>query len=121
MRNVIIACAVLGIVTVAATLAVGHRTFGSPRATAEYGRRLMTQTPRYLAQYMGNRLSCASCHIHAGGEPRALSLISAVDQPHGKPSRTASTIAWSAVNLNCHPAPRRRGDGRHDCVAAVPG
>jgi thiosulfate dehydrogenase len=80
MRTAVIACAVIGIVTVAATLAVGHRTFGSQRATEEYGQQLMTQTPRYLGRFMGNRLACASCHIRAGAEPGELSLVSAVDR-----------------------------------------
>ncbi len=67
MKTAIIASAVIGIVTVTATLAVGHGKSG--RATAEYGRSLMT--------------ACSSCHAHAGAEPGELTLLDAISHYPG--------------------------------------
>jgi thiosulfate dehydrogenase len=81
-------CAAIGTITVAATLAAGHLTGGRPsaRATQEYGKRLIAQTSEYLGpdvadpamRFTRSRLSCASCHIRAGAEPGALSLVDAI-------------------------------------------
>lgn len=84
-------CALVGLITVAGTLAFGR--IGTPvqrvpvaaggmGATEEYGRRLISQTTEYLGpdvsdpkmRHMNSRLACASCHIGAGVEPGNLSL-----------------------------------------------
>ncbi len=69
MKTAVISCLAIGVVTVAATLAVGHAK--SDRATAEYGRRLMLAT-------IPHRLACASCHLEAGAEPGELTLVNAI-------------------------------------------
>jgi len=69
MKIVMITCAAIGLVTVAATIAVGH--VKSERATEEFGKRLMTG-------FLPHRLACASCHIDAGAEPGDLSLADAI-------------------------------------------
>lgn len=71
MRAAIIVCAAIGIVTTAATLAIGHAK--PERATEEYGRRLMNAMAPH-------RLACSSCHIDAGAEPGDLTLVNAVRQ-----------------------------------------
>lgn len=52
-------------------------------ATAEYGRRLLRDTPELLGQdhpdperrMIGNRLACASCHLEVGTKPGTLTLL----------------------------------------------
>lgn len=75
LGSVALVCAAIGAVTVAATLVAVHAK--PERATAEYGKRLMAATPEYLGQFIPNRLACGSCHINAGAEPGALSLVNA--------------------------------------------
>src|SRR5579863_4044956 len=91
MGKVAALCALVGLITVAVTLAFGraslpvHRVTpaaGGIGATEEYGRRLISQTTEYLGpdvanpkmRDMASRLACASCHIGAGVEPGNLSL-----------------------------------------------
>jgi len=94
--------ALIGLITVAVTLAFGHNSVSKPRkATEDYGQRLISQTTEYLSQHMNSRLACASCHIGAGDEPGNLSLAVAITKyprvsPRSgarKPFRTASTAA----------------------------
>ncbi len=85
---VMIACAAIGAVTVVATMALGHAgaAHTASTATADYGERLMTRTTAWLGpdvtdpkmRYTRSRLACASCHLGAGAEPGALSLVDAV-------------------------------------------
>lgn len=94
MGMVIALCALIGVISVAGTLAFGRVSFPSNRvatpsgsigATEEYGKRLISETPEYLGpdvtdpkmRYMDSRLACASCHIGAGVEPGNLSLATA--------------------------------------------
>ena len=52
-------------------------------ATEEYGRRLLSETPRLLGpdhpdpdrRYTQSRLACSSCHLEAGADPGMLSLL----------------------------------------------
>ena len=89
-------CALVGAVTVGATITIsGRRDTGAretvPRiATEEYGRRLIAQTSEMMGpdhpdpamRYSGTRLACASCHLGAGTEPGTLSLLqSAANYP----------------------------------------
>jgi thiosulfate dehydrogenase len=84
MKTVIALCALIGIITVAATLVIGHEA--STTATAEYGERLVAHTQQYLGpdapdprmRFTMSRRACASCHIGAGNEPGELSLIAAI-------------------------------------------
>ncbi|NOT43655.1 MAG: c-type cytochrome [Acidobacteria bacterium] len=54
-----------------------------PVASEEYGRRLVARTAELLGQdqadpalrYIDSRLNCASCHLSAGAEPGALTLL----------------------------------------------
>jgi len=94
MGMVMALCALVGLITVAVTLAFGRinvppqrvpAAVGGIGATEEYGRRLISQTSEYLGpdvadpkmRHMNNRLACASCHIGAGVEPGNLSLATA--------------------------------------------
>ncbi len=96
MKLVMALCALVGLVTVAVTLAFGRASVPAPRtaaatspggpgATEEYGKRLIAQTSEYLGpdvpnasmRSMDSRLACASCHIGAGLEPGNLSLATA--------------------------------------------
>src|ERR1019366_4165600 len=91
MGMVMALCALVGLITVAVTLAGGRvsvpvqrvpTSAGGIGATEEYGRRLISQTSEYLGpdvadpkmRKMDSRLACASCHIGAGVEPGNLSL-----------------------------------------------
>lgn len=91
MGIVMALCALVGLITVAVTLAFGRvsvpaqkapEAAGGIGATEEYGRRLISQTSEYLGpdvadpkmRHMNSRLACASCHIGAGVEPGNLSL-----------------------------------------------
>ena len=90
-------CALVGLISVAATLASGRMSLPSERAarfsvsigaTEEYGKRLVTETQEYLGpdvadlkmRRMDSRLACASCHIGAGVEPGNLSLATAFNK-----------------------------------------
>jgi len=95
MGPVLAVCALVGIVTVAATVASGRATrvierqnpAGPPAViTAQYGKRVIAQTTEVLGpdvtdakmRYTASRLACASCHIAAGIEPGNLSLATAI-------------------------------------------
>ena len=97
MGKVVAFCALVGLITVAVTLALGRVSVptqrapsapGSIGATEEYGRRLISQTTEYLGpdvpdpkmRHMNSRLACASCHIGAGVEPGNLSLATAFNR-----------------------------------------
>ena len=83
----------IGTITVVATLASVRP---SPKATQEYGKRLIDRTTEYLGpdvadagmRFTRSRLACASCHIRAGAEPGELSLVAADRTAgHGKNHR----------------------------------
>jgi thiosulfate dehydrogenase len=92
MGVVSIVCAAIGIATVAGTLALGSRFLPSPDKAAadkgdeEYGKRLIAHTTEFLGpdvadvrmRFTDSRLACGSCHIDAGAEPGALSLVAAI-------------------------------------------
>jgi thiosulfate dehydrogenase len=89
MAAVIGFCALIGTITVVATLASVRP---SAKATQEYGRRLLAQTTEYLGpdvtdagmRFTRSRLACASCHIRAGAESGELSLVAATGAGHEK-------------------------------------
>ncbi len=83
-----IACGVLGVVTVAVVLTIGTRnaTEGGVDvsvASEEYGRRLIAHTSELLGpdhpnperRYIKSRLNCGSCHLGTGTEPGTLTLL----------------------------------------------
>ncbi|HWE51984.1 MAG TPA: c-type cytochrome [Bryobacteraceae bacterium] len=87
----IAACALLGALTVGATLRYGSQAPEKPHdvpviATEEYGKRLLAQTQELLGpdvadpklRYISSRLSCGSCHLGTGAEAGTLSLPDAV-------------------------------------------
>jgi len=84
MKTVVALCAAIGVITVAATMATGHR--GPIVADSEYGERLVTDTQQYLGpdapdprmRFTATRRACASCHIGAGREQGELSLVGAI-------------------------------------------
>lgn len=39
------------------------------------GQRIFERTPRYAAQYVGNQMNCADCHLQAGREPYSAPLV----------------------------------------------
>ena len=88
---ILVLCAILGTITITATIMFG-RTVTTPRrdtasadSTETYGKQLITQTSEYMGpdvsdrkmRKMDSRLACASCHIGAGIEPGNLSLATA--------------------------------------------
>jgi len=110
----VVACCVLGVVALAISLMLARRTMGSRvaqvaviPATEEYGYRLMAQTSELMgpdlpdpsSRYAGNRLSCESCHVHAGAEPGSLSLFGAV-RNYPKFSARTATIRTLEVRIN---------------------
>ena len=106
MGKIVALCCVVGGVIIGVTLTLGTRTFMASRgtpvvpaaATEEYGYRLMAQTPELMGpdvpdpnlRYSGNRLSCGSCHVHAGDEPGSLSLLGAIRNYPKFSARTAA-------------------------------
>jgi len=92
--KVVAMSALIGLITIAVTLAFGRVGIPAPKApaatgaTEEYGRRLISQTTEYLGpdvanpnmRHMNSRLACASCHLGAGAEPGTLSLSTAFDR-----------------------------------------
>jgi thiosulfate dehydrogenase len=94
---VVALCVLIGLISVAVTLALGRGSLPSVRtvrpsasigATEEYGKRLIVQTSEYLGpdvadpkmRNMDGRLACASCHIGAGVDPGNLSLATAFNR-----------------------------------------
>jgi thiosulfate dehydrogenase len=82
----VVICAVVGVITVAAT--VSRSRASSPAsaadaATEDYGRQLIAQTSLLLGpdqddparRYSGSRLACGSCHLGTGTEPGTLTLL----------------------------------------------
>jgi len=80
--------AALGAAAIGATVAIDRMrasSADSPPATvtAEYGRRLLRETARFLGpdhedpemRYSGTRMACASCHLEIGTDPGTLSLL----------------------------------------------
>jgi thiosulfate dehydrogenase len=82
----VVICAVVGVITVAATVS-RSRTFdaapAADTATEDYGRQLIAQTSLLLGpdqddparRYSGSRLACGSCHLGTGTEPGTLTLL----------------------------------------------
>ncbi|MEQ1758598.1 MAG: c-type cytochrome [Vicinamibacterales bacterium] len=65
------------------TPSTGAAVAEAPAPSEEYGRRLVTRTAELLGEdqadpsrrYIKSRLNCASCHLSAGTEPGALTLL----------------------------------------------
>lgn len=108
-------CALVGLITVAATLTFGKlsttperiATSASIDATEEYGKRLISQTPEYMGpdvgdpdmRRMNSRLACASCHIGAGVEPGNLSLATAFTKyPRVSPRSNGNETIQDRIN-----------------------
>ena len=115
MGKVVALCALLGLISIAATLAFGRVSTSSgrimrpanPGATEEYGKRLIAQTSEYLGpdvadpkmRHMNSRLACASCHIGAGVEPGNLSLATAFTKyPRISPRSGANETIQERIN-----------------------
>ncbi len=88
LAAIVMVCVVAGAAVIAVTLYLVERPAAEARAvpsiaTAEYGRRLLRETPELLGQdhpdperrMIGNRLACASCHLDIGTEPGTLTLL----------------------------------------------
>ena len=84
----IVVCCVIGAGVVGATLYLGREQIAEASAapavaTAEYGRRLLRETPELLGQdhpdperrFIKSRLACASCHLNIGTDPGTLTLL----------------------------------------------
>jgi thiosulfate dehydrogenase len=111
MGCIIAGCLVLGAITVTATIRL-NRTPEEARtipaaATADYGRRLLAETPEYLGpdvadpkmRYTSSRLSCGSCHLGAGAEPGTLSLPDTIKHyPRFSARVGASTSVEDRIN-----------------------
>jgi len=86
-----LACALIGLMTVALALTLDRRSRGDatadvpPVATAEYGARLVADTATYLGpdhedpsmRFSGTRMACTACHLDTGTSPGTLSLLEA--------------------------------------------
>ena len=102
---ILAACAVIGVVTIAATIAFGgglrrESTAAPPRiATEDYGRRLIEHTTEYLGpdvsdpamRYTHSRLACAACHLGAGGDAGVLSLATSATRYPRNAARVGGT------------------------------
>jgi len=89
--RIAIACALIGLVTVALAVTLDRRTREEtpadvpPAATAEYGARLVADTATYLGpdhedpsmRFSGTHMACTSCHLDTGTSPGTLSLLEA--------------------------------------------
>ena len=116
MGVVIALCALVGLITVAATLAFARISSPSERAassassigaTEEYGKRLISQTSEYMGpdaadpqmRHMDSRLACASCHIGAGVDPGNLSLATAFNKyPRISPRSAGNETIQERIN-----------------------
>lgn len=116
MGLVMALCALIGVISVAATLAFGRSSLrsepatppsASVGATEDYGKRLIAQTSEYLGpdvadpqmRRMNSRLACASCHLGAGLEPGNLSLATAFNKyPRISPRTGAKETIQDRVN-----------------------
>jgi len=89
-QKVVLAAAAVGAIIFVLTLYIGpelsNKTEAWPEeATAEYGRRLLRDTARYLGpnhsdpemRFSGTQMACASCHLDIGTKPGTLSLLPA--------------------------------------------
>lgn len=127
MRNVLLACAAIGALTVAGTLSLATRGASAksnappPEATEEYGRRLIDRTSELLGpdvsdpamRYTTSRLACASCHLAVGTEPGTLTLLQTTQHyPRTSARVGAKTDIEDRVNecmqrsMNGKPLPR---------------
>lgn len=88
LAAIVLVCAAFGAAVIGLTLYFVERPATEAGtvpliATAEYGRRLLRDTPELLGQdhpdpqrqMIGNRLACASCHLDVGAEPGTLTLL----------------------------------------------
>ena len=92
LLSAVLACVVVGAVTVAVTVARDRSANASPAgvppiATEDYGRRLIAETsallgpdqPNPAMRYSGSRLACGSCHLGTGTTPGTLSLWQTIE------------------------------------------
>lgn len=130
MTATVLACCVIGAITVGATLTLAHGRLGltsaksskvPANATEEYGRRLIEETSEFLGpdvadpkmRYTQSRLACASCHLGIGTEPGMLTLLLASEHyPRFSARAAAKTDLSDRVNecmqrsMNGRPLPR---------------
>lgn len=115
--KVVTACCVTAVIAIGVALNFGPKVYlrghvssepvNNPIANANYGYRLMTQTPELMGpdvsnprmRYTGNRLSCASCHLRAGDAPGSLNLYAAA-RNYPKFSIRAGTVVSFKVRIN---------------------
>lgn len=102
MTAIVVACCAVGAALISGTLLLGGRTTLASltgtrpagaasaipaKATEEYGKRLLAQTPELLGpdssdpamRISGSRLACGSCHLGTGTEPGTLTLMLATE------------------------------------------
>ena len=88
LAGAIVVCCVIGTAVVGGTLYLSREQVAEASAvpamaTAEYGRRLLRETPELLGQdhpdperrFIKSRLACASCHLNIGTDPGTLTLL----------------------------------------------
>lgn len=89
-QKVVLAAAAVGAIIFLLTVYIGPELSNKAEAwpeeaTAEYGRRLLRDTARYLGpnhsdpemRFSGTQMACASCHLDIGTKPGTLSLLPA--------------------------------------------
>jgi thiosulfate dehydrogenase len=112
MAAAMIASTAVGAIMIVATMLLGHPFVKGPASVAneDYGRRLMMRTTEYLGpevpdvrmRFTASRLACASCHLDAGAEPGALSLIDSLER---YPKITDRINECMTGNMNGRPLP----------------
>ncbi|MBI1395253.1 MAG: c-type cytochrome [Betaproteobacteria bacterium] len=79
VARVLCALVVLGVSVAAAARPTieelkSRKVLDDYEANVVYGYNIVTDTSRYAARYVGNRLQCSNCHLQAGTKPHAIPL-----------------------------------------------
>ena len=117
--KIVAASCLIAVIAIGVALDFGPRAYmrghisselgNAPIANADYGYRLMAQTPELIGpdvanphmRYTGNRLSCASCHLRAGDAPGSLNLYSAARNYPKFSTRAGVIISFKARINEC--------------------
>jgi thiosulfate dehydrogenase len=75
------------------------------RETVMLGYHLMMETPKYAGRYVGDKLSCTSCHFNGGvsegGKNGGLSLVGVATQYPAYQQRSKADVDLAARTNNC--------------------
>ena len=62
-----------------------------PSDNVKRGHELVTQTYEKMPAHVGNKLHCSSCHLHAGGDPKAAWWVN-MEKDYGTPAKLQHRI-----------------------------